>query len=201
MALAERKQRETEELRQRALDEAEALFVVEGPASVTMRRVADRIHYAPTVLYRLFANKDDLLDHLIARGYDGVRAEYEGALADPDGDPRHGLERILRVYVRYGLGHPNHYRMWFDTGHLRLDGDRLRLDHGRLEFVVFQPWLDQIRACVTAGVLAERPSFELFQILWAGVHGIISLRIQHPDLPWIDPERQLADLLDALGPR
>jgi AcrR family transcriptional regulator len=47
---------------------------------VTMRRIAASIDYAPTVLYRLFANKADLTDHLIARGYSGVRDRYEAVL-------------------------------------------------------------------------------------------------------------------------
>jgi len=57
MAASARKQRETEALRQQVLDKAEEIFVQEGIERVTMRRIAASVDYAPTVLYRLFANK------------------------------------------------------------------------------------------------------------------------------------------------
>ena len=75
-----RKQKETEVLREKVLDEAEKIFARDGIDQVTMRRIAASIDYAPTVLYRLFANKADLMDHLIARGYSGVRLGYEKVL-------------------------------------------------------------------------------------------------------------------------
>jgi len=68
VGITERRKRETEALRQRVLDEAEDIFAREGVENVTMRRIAARVEYAPTLLYRLFANKNDLMDNLIARG-------------------------------------------------------------------------------------------------------------------------------------
>ena len=66
MTASTRKQKETETLREQVLDKAEEIFVQEGIGRVTMRRIAAGVDYAPTVLYRLFANKADLIDHLIA---------------------------------------------------------------------------------------------------------------------------------------
>ena len=68
MSTSERRKKETGVLRERVLETAEQIFVTEGAQHVTMRRIASAIEYAPTVLYRLFANKDDLMDHLIVRG-------------------------------------------------------------------------------------------------------------------------------------
>jgi AcrR family transcriptional regulator len=194
VGVATRKSKETEALRQRALDEVEDIFVREGAQNVTMRRIARRIDYAPTVLYRLFANKDDLMDHLIARGYEGVRAGYEEILLQ-DLDPLEALRRILLHYTEYALEHPNHYRMWFDSGHIRKKRHKLELNHGRLKFIVFQTWLDGLAACTEAGYLPEREPQELFQILWARVHGLISLRIQHPNFSWLPLEQHLEEVL------
>jgi hypothetical protein len=62
----------------------------------------------------------------------------------------------LRHYVDYALKHPNHYRMWFETGQLRWKGSEMELSHGRLQFVVFQPWLDALAKCSEAGYLPKR---------------------------------------------
>lgn len=195
MGLRARKQKETEALKRRVLDAAEDIVAREGVRHVTMRRIAASVDYAPTVLYRLFANKDDLMDHLIARGYTGVREKYEQVLARQDLAPLEALGEILRVYAAYALEHPNHYRMWFQTSDIRLEDNELKMRHGRLEYVVFQAWLDRIDACRAAGHFTGRTSLEVFQVLWARLHGLISLRLQHPDFPWLPQAQHLDKVL------
>lgn len=195
MTAATRKQKETETLREQVLDKAEEIFVQEGIGRVTMRRIAAGVDYAPTVLYRLFANKADLIDHLIARGYNGVREYYETASAQNNLDPKEQFKNILSAYVDYALSHPNHYQMWFETGSVRLDGHQLRMTHGRLKFIVYQVWLDNIEACQSKGSFTGWDTLTVFQVLWSRVHGLISLRLQHPDMPWIPVARQLDSVL------
>jgi len=195
MGVSARKKRQTEALREQVLDTAEDIFVREGIAQVTMRRIAASVDYAPTLLYRLFANKADLLDHLIARGYKGVRKQYAVVLAQEDLKPRARLESILSTYVDYALTHPNHYRMWFDTSSIRYQGRRLLMNHGHLEYVVFQVWLDGIESCQAEGMFAGWDSLDIFQIIWSRVHGLISLRLQCPDLPWMPVADHLEEVL------
>jgi AcrR family transcriptional regulator len=150
-------------------------------------------------LYRLFANKDDLMDHLIARGYDGVRGRYDAIEKRKDLEPLKILTEILNAYCDYALNHPNHYQMWFETGVFSLEAGQLKMRHGSLEFVVFRPWLESIEACREIGLFPGRDRFEVFQILWARVHGLISLRLHHPDFPWLPAEEHLAEVLDLDG--
>jgi len=196
MGILSRKQKETEALREKVLDAAEDIFVKEGVEKVTMRRIATRIDYAPTVLYRLFNNKADLMEHLIARGYEGVRAQYEVVRQRTDLSPLAMLKGLLATYAGYALSHPNHYWMWFGTGSARLVGQRIRMTHGRLEYIVFQVWVDGIEACQADGLFSGWDSLEVFQVLWSRVHGLISLRLQHPDLPWMPVEQHLDTVLD-----
>ena len=199
MGISDRRKRETETLRNRVLEAAEEIIAREGAQQVTMRRIAASVDYAPTVLYRLFANKDDLMDHLIARGYGGVWRRYDKVLRRRDLKPLQTLERILKAYFDYALGHPNHYRMWFETGELSQEGDQLKMTHGRLDFAVFQPWLDCIEACRLAGYFPGRDRFQVFQLLWPRMHGLISLRLQHPKLPWPSVGKHLKEVLDLTG--
>jgi AcrR family transcriptional regulator len=198
MSISERRHRETELLRERVLETAEEIIATEGVRNVTMRRIASSIDYAPTVLYRLFANKDDLMDHLIARGYGGVRDRYEKIMSH-DLAPLERLEAVLAEYCAFALEHPNHYQMWFATGAISGDGGCLKMQHGRLEFDVFQAWLDCIDGCSEIGLFAGRDRLLVFQILWSRMHGVISLRLQHPDSPWPPSEEHLAAVLDLAG--
>ena len=196
MGIATRKQKETKALRERVLDTAEDIFVREGINQVTMRRIAASVEYAPTVLYRLFANKADLMDHLIARGYTGVRDQYQDVFQQKNLGPKAMLEAILATYADYALNHPNHYLMWFDTSSVRHDGRRLRMTHGRLEYVVFQVWIDGIEACQADGMFSGWDSLDVFQIVWSRMHGLISLRLQHPEMTWMPLEQHLKEALD-----
>jgi len=195
-ASSARKLKEMEALREQVLDTAEDIFVREGISRVTMRRIASGIDYAPTVLYRLFANKADLMDHLIARGYKGVRDQYQAVLKQQGSGPDSMLKSILATYIDYALSHPNHYRMWFDTSSIRLEESRLRMTHGRLEYVVFQVWIDGIASCQQDGWFPGWEPLEVFQVLWSRVHGLISLRLQHPYMPWMPVARQVDQLLN-----
>lgn len=199
MAAADRLRRKTERLRERVLETAEQIIATEGVRHATMRRIASAIDYAPTVLYRLFASKDDLMDHLIVRGYDGVRRRYDEVLGRDDLDPLETLAAVLWEYSKYALEHPHHYQMWFATGEIRRDGGRMAMRHGRLEFNVFQVWFECIESCRERGLFPGRDSHEVFEVLWPRVHGVIALRLQHPALPWPPAERHLAGALDLAG--
>ena len=140
------------------------------------------------------------MDHLIARGYEGVRSEYEVVRRQQDLSPLAMLKGILSTYIDYALSHPNHYCMWFDTSSIRLEGRQMRMTHGRLQYVVFQIWVDGIESCQADGLFNGWDSLDVFQILWSRVHGLISLRLQHPDLTWIPVEQHLDEVLN-LGPK
>lgn len=195
MGVSERRQRQTEALREQILDAAEQIIVREGAARVTMRRIAASVEYSPTVLYRLFHDKNDLMDHLLVRGYEGVRARYREVISREGLDPAARLAAILTVYAEYALAHPNHYRMFFDTGEIRLVDGELMMTHGRLTYVVFQVWLDAIESCRAAGLFPDRAAIATFQVLWPRVHGLISLRLQHPGLPWPPLTQHLSDVV------
>src|ERR1035438_3108942 len=51
MGITERRAREKDELRRKILDAAAAMFVDEGYENVSMRKIAERIEYAPNEQY------------------------------------------------------------------------------------------------------------------------------------------------------
>ena len=55
---------------ERILDAACKLFVTDGANRVSLRRVAASLDVTPMALYRHFNNKEDLLAHVLRRGYE-----------------------------------------------------------------------------------------------------------------------------------
>jgi AcrR family transcriptional regulator len=198
VGITERKARQRRDLKRRILQAAEELFVREGYENVSMRKIAAKIEYSPTTIYRLFRNKAEIMDQLIAEGYRGVYERYEEILARRPDSPFATLSLIIGEYVTFALDNPNHYRLWFATGELRLRDGELQMRHGDISYRVYGTWLDRIDECKAAGSLPNRDTLALFQLIWGSVHGLISLRIHHSDFPWLPLHQHIAEVLSLL---
>lgn len=198
MGIPERKQRHRQDLKQRVLDVAEELFVKNGYQNVSMRKIAEKIEYSPTTIYRLFRDKADIMDHLIAQGYRGVYERYDRILSNRPESPLETLNLIITEYVKFALDNPFHYELWFKTSEIHVIDHRLRMRHGDRSYLVYHVWLDRIDECKAEGVFLDRDTLELFQLIWGAVHGLVSLRIHHPKFPWLPVEQHVNDLLCLL---
>ncbi len=199
MGIPERKERQRRYLKRRILDAADRLFAEDGYQNVSMRKIAKEIEYSTTVIYSLFRDKSEIIDHLIAEGYRGVYRRYEEILADRPDSPLETLNSIIREYVAFALENPNHYKLWFATSEIRVVDGQLRMRHGGTSYRVYHTWLDRIDECKAEGLLPDRDTLTLFQLIWGSVHGMISLRIHHPDFPWLPLEQHVKELLALLN--
>jgi AcrR family transcriptional regulator len=177
----DRRHRERDELQERILSAARELFVKEGYEAVSMRKIAAAIDYTAPALYTHFKDKTELMKELCRRDF----AEFDegllqlAAIADP-------VVRILAAgmgYVQNGLKRPHHYRLMFMTPpppDLKMDPTEVaqfnQPDHSGYALL-----RQTVKEAVEAGRL--RPELKdpeaIAQILWAGVHGIVSLQITH----------------------
>jgi hypothetical protein len=64
---------------------------------------------------------------------------------------------------------------------------------------VFEDFIDTVRQCVAAEAISGQDVMRDAVVLWAGLHGIVSLPWSKPGFPW-PPVETLADsLLEALS--
>ena len=192
MGTKERRAREQLETREKILNAAREMFAEAGYEAVTMRAIAQRIEYTPTAIYHHFKNKHALLTEL-CRGDFAVLARHFNTAAVPS-DP---VQRILGVgeaYLRFAERFPSQYRFMFMTviPELELGEDYIAQTRGNPESDAYAFLRESCRLAIDQGRL--RPEIEdadeLAQILWAGVHGLISLRIVKARQDWI-PWRDL----------
>src|SRR5256885_8517715 len=69
MGIKERHERDREAVRRGILDAARELFVSEGYANVSIRKIAERIEYSPAAIYGYFPSKDDIFFELAEEGF------------------------------------------------------------------------------------------------------------------------------------
>src|SRR5512139_875005 len=100
------------QVRKAIMAAAGSVFLEDGLSSFSMRKVAERVGYTATTIYRYFTDKDDLLFAVVAEGL----AAFTDALRegrDAHDDPLARIEGMGLAYVRFGLDHPELYRLLF----------------------------------------------------------------------------------------
>ncbi len=149
--------------------------------AVSVRAVAQLVGVTAPSIYMHFKDKDELLDAVCAEHFAalGRAMEEEAAtLTDP-------LERLLaqgRAYVRFALARPEHYRL-----STMISGKPGSVDE-MIQDTCFQQLLATVDKCIGAGIFPGGPgnAVEVGLRLWAAAHGLASLLVCKPWLPWGD---------------
>lgn len=189
-----RLQEDKENLRQEIMDAAREMFVAEGYKDVSMRKIADKIGYSATTIYLYFKDKNDLLHQIceqtFARLAQNINAIYR--LSD---NPLEKLRSGLREYIYFGLKHPSQYEIVFITPLPVESASGFEESNGAVAFGTLRSVISE---CIEANLLRHN-DVELFsQTLWAGIHGVTSLLIQHTGFPFVERERLIDSVIDTL---
>ena len=184
---AERRAQKKLDLRQSMLDAATVLFERDGFEGFSLRQVAEAIGYSPTSIYLYFRDKEDLLHHVALEGFRSFGQDLQRA-ADLPGSARERLCAIGLAYLRFGLRRPLHYRLMF-----MVRGDWLGLPTpGGYDSVIdsFGVLEQAVQLGITRGELRPGDLQVYTSLLWANVHGLVSLHLATPYFP--------AEVLEAL---
>jgi AcrR family transcriptional regulator len=156
------------------------LAAAEREADVSIRAVTREAGAAPQSFYLQFASLDDLLYAVYAVEYEELRQAMARA-ASRARDPRARLVAVCTAYCRYAQEQPARYRAL--TGvhgqprHEEWDGRPLP---GAPAFAMLRDTLAQ--ALAAEGSPAD--PFLAAATLWAGLHGLVTLRASRPAFPW-----------------
>lgn len=196
MGIVERRQRQKETLRREILAAARELFAEEGFEAVTMRKLAARIEYSPTAIYLHFEDKHAVLEAVCEETFSSLAARLQ-KLSDKRLRPREYLREGLRLYVKFGLQHPDDYTLTFTlrTGKHAPRPDSFAASAGSRAFDYLR---GALRACNEAGELPGIDVDTSAQAMWAAVHGLVSLLIAHPHFPWVARRRLIDHTIDTM---
>jgi len=205
VASSRKKRGEGHTRREEILQAAKELFLEAGYDATTIRRIADRVGVSAPALYLYFHDKeammlalcDQTFGHLIER-----IAEIEKTVSDP-------LERVRRfgdAYARFGLEHPDEYRLVFLGNNIpesvRKVGHRMPVDDptrpgvgGALAFSRLLAMLSQLEA---SGVKLNYPPDTCAELCWMGIHGVVAALIMKPDFPWSNRETLIQGMQDIV---
>ncbi|MGA7272355.1 MAG: WHG domain-containing protein [Acidimicrobiia bacterium] len=100
-------------LRRALIDEAGHVLESDGAEAITFRGLARSLGVSHAAPGHHFADRNELLAELAADGYRGLADVLEEAMEGQP--PATWLQRTGEAYVRFGLTHPERYRMMFGS--------------------------------------------------------------------------------------
>lgn len=172
--MARRSDHSREQIRQMALNAAEAIVTAEGYKGLSARKVASAIDYTVGTLYLVFENLDDLVLQVNGRTLDALY-EWLRARRAPAADPRASLVALADAYIAYAEAETPRWNMLFEyvieQGNSLPDWYLIKLSKvfGLAE-AALKPLADH---------RSEEEIAQAARVLWASVHGICTLKIRH----------------------
>ena len=167
--MARRSDHSREELRELALQAAKRIVESEGFPGLSARRVAREIGYTIGTIYNVFENFDDLIDQMNGQTLDLLNETC--SVPELEGDPADWLNQLAERYIRFAADNPKLYVLIFEHQHpagqqpqdwyFQKIEDLLRVVEASIKPVMPDATPKQVEAQA--------------RVLWAGVHGIISL--------------------------
>jgi hypothetical protein len=108
------------------------------------------------------------------------------------------LRKVLLTYASFGLAHPEHYRVAFFTNPSVYGSPSDFLVNDTMSRRTYLRYRDLVAECCAAGVLCRMKADTLAQVLWAGVHGVVSAALHTRDFPLVDPSVLATVMVDGL---
>jgi AcrR family transcriptional regulator len=169
--LARRSDHSRLELHKMILAAAREIAETEGFRGLTVRRITDKIGYAPGTLYNVFTNLDDLIFQLRGETLDELYDYLSSELIE--GKPEAILINIANNYIAYVRDHPRLWNIMFE--HNPQDG--LEAPEWYHEKTIRLLSLAEEAFASFFSTEKENVRFHHAQVLWAALHGICSVQI------------------------
>jgi len=170
---------------------AEAVLVEEGPGGLTVRAVAARAGIAPMGVYNRLGGKDGLVDALLIRGFDRLRAAVE------PGSQRDMLERLRSCSMRYrefALSNRQFYAIMFEGA---IPHNRDSAEVAEHAAAAFGTLVRSVETAAAAGAISAETPREVAQQVWSSLHGAVALELNDLVLT-PDPETTYRAMVDTL---
>lgn len=166
MAMTDRRGREQAARERLILDAARSIAEAEGWEAVTTRRLSTEIEYSQPVLYKHFAGKEQIGAAVAIEGFGELAAALQASRSEAV-TADDALARMARSYLDFAVANPVVYELMF-------------VRRSTLTFAT-----DDVPAPLAAAFAELREGISrvhrdgdvdtLTEVLWAGLHGLVTL--------------------------
>ncbi len=194
MGIKERQDRERHAVRESILTAARDLFVAEGYAQVSIRKIAERIEYSPAAIYSYFPSKDDIFFTLAAEGFQRLDQAIEAVAGAAD--PMDDLRNCWWAFYEFSKAQREFFHLMF------VDRAVPAITEQWQGFGQLQQMLEKVAARIQRLVDAGRFPASLdphvaLHVLWAALTGPAVLGCTCRLAPDEDPDALARDVLET----
>jgi AcrR family transcriptional regulator len=153
---------------------AAALRVLEkeGPAAVTMRRIAEAVRITPMAIYHHFPNRAALLKMVTDQEFEKLAAFMDARQRGKGaGDAR--LLKVMDYYIDYAFKHPKVFDFVFSQ--YRTDARRFPKDFRARRSPTMNRVAYTVADAMARGEIRKDDVWEVAMELWAHIHGYVAL--------------------------
>lgn len=190
---------------------ASEMFAKDGIEHTSMRRIAAKAGVTAPLLYKHFADKDELL-MAIGEGFFVKLAQRMEAEGRGLTDPVERMKARMRAYVMCGIENPRAYHLTFMTALPRLQrvkemknfrdrirrGETIPEDEITMGMRCFRGLEQSVADVIAAKRTRSKDVAMLSEAVWAGGHGLVSLIITHSDFGFTDTKKLVPACIDMM---
>jgi len=141
-----------------------------GLEALSMRALAGRVGTTPTAIYHYFANKEELVQRVVVRGFREFESRLRGAIDDHPVGSLDRLAAIGEAYLRFAIEHEQYFKITFG---IQAGCPR------ELDDVPARGGYDLLRQSVVdameAGTILRGDPDMVVLYLWSIVHGLVTI--------------------------
>jgi len=188
MGVSERRIRERLDTRQSILTVARELFLEKGFEATTIRNIAEKIEYSPSVIYQYFKDKNEIFYTIHSDAFSELIRYMR--VSEMHKNPVDQLIALGEIYIKFALDNPGLYDLMFIM-EAPIDFLNYLEDSNWIEGKMAFDYLKSvISRCIREGFIKETDLESLSYLIWSTVHGlvIISIRKRGLRIGLSDPE-------------
>jgi AcrR family transcriptional regulator len=167
------------DLTRRLVDEGARILAEQGPAALSLRKLAGAVGVSTMPVYTLFGDKHGLMAAMHSEGFRRLRTQLDqvGQTDEPLAD----LGRLGLAYRAAALASRHLYRLMFDAPVVGFTPDAVGVIAAD---DAYRPLVEAVRRAMDAGAIREADADHVALHLWAVAHGMVSLELnrQLPDI-------------------
>lgn len=175
------------------VDAADRLLTQEGPAGLTVRRIATEAGVSTMNVYSRFGGKDGVVEQLFLQGFELLAAGMnEIAITD---DPLADLTLCGQAYRRFALEHATLYAVMFEGVVADYEPSQRARDTA---LGTLGQLADRLQRAMDADQLRRMDPLHAAAIVWSACHGVVSLQLKHTSEAPVDWQQVFADTTTAV---
>lgn len=178
--------------RRKILTAAAKIVGREGLGQLSMRGLATELGMTAGALYRYYPSKQDLIIDFCRDAINDLRNRFDEIHRTVD-DPLSAIRSMMKAYARFGLEDRDRFRMLFLENDQGLTSPLMQDEATMLPY---RQLAEQVARAAEAGKIATADSERSTQIIWAGVHGIVTLCSTFNDFDFGNVDQLVAEMIE-----